>query len=489
MKRFKELLALILVSIFLGMILSIHFKTVNKTVGEGVLPTQRAQQLASELKKVQSDKDSLLNRVAELESKIEQYEKSEVDKNVLAENLYKDAMKYRMLAGYVDLEGEGIILEINDPPVDLQFGYGFSIVDELDLVLEIISILNAADAEAISVNDQRYTSFTEIVRAGNHIEINGVSNSSPIVIKAIGNPSTLESALSIKHGKIWELRSLDYIVHIRQDKNISVPRYRKVKDFIYATPVDEVINWLRVIKMINKNKFTLAIFSIIIGAFIATQIKANVEDYVPVTIKSIENTKNEIDSLKREIEELSKVVEVKEEEMLVLENIARGDENIIDVLKGDLYNNMITSGYAKLEGPGISIKMYDNPDSEIVGFDINDDIIHDIDVLNILNDLRVAGAEAISINGQRVMSTSEIKCNGPIIRINDKSIGTPFIISVIGDPQLLMASVNAPDTYGDILKNVYFIGFEPKIEDKVTIPAYKGDFTFNYAKPKGEGDI
>ncbi|NLY46433.1 MAG: DUF881 domain-containing protein [Tissierella sp.] len=241
--------------------------------------------------------------------------------------------------------------------------------------------------------------------------------------------------------------------------------------------------------MLNKNKFTLATFSIIIGIFISTQIKANVEDYVPVTIRSIENTKVEIEDFKRDIDELKKIIEAKEEELIVLENIAKGDENIIDVLRGDLRSNMITSGYVKLEGPGISIKMYDNPDNEIVGFDINDDIIHDSDVLNILNDLRVAGAEAISINGQRVMPTSEIKCHGPIIRINDRSIGTPFIISAIGDPQLLMASVNAPDTYGDILKNVYFIGFEPKIEDKVTIPAYRGDFTFNYAKPKGEGDI
>ena len=62
----------------------------------------------------------------------------------------------------------------------------------------MISVLNAADAEAISINDQRYTSHTEIVRAGNHIEINGVSTNSPIIIKAIGNADTLESALAIR---------------------------------------------------------------------------------------------------------------------------------------------------------------------------------------------------------------------------------------------------------------------------------------------------
>lgn len=242
MKRTKELFALALVSIFLGVILSIQFKTINKTVGEGVLPTQRAQQLAIELKRAQAERDSQANRIEELESKIKLYEKGEVDKNIYAESLYKDAMKYRMLAGYVDLEGPGIILEINDPPADIQYGEEYSIVDDLDLILQIVSILNSADAEAISINDQRYTSFTEIERAGNHIEINGVSVSSPIIIKAIGNPDTLESALSIKYGIVWNLRKYDYLVYLSQDKKVVIPKYRKIKDFIYALPTETNVN-------------------------------------------------------------------------------------------------------------------------------------------------------------------------------------------------------------------------------------------------------
>lgn len=244
MKKVREFTALLLVSIFLGLILSMQFKTVNKSVGDGVLPVQRAQQLATELKKVQAERESQSNRIIELEDKIKMYEKGEVDKDVHAENLYKDTMKYRMLAGYTDLTGPGIVLEINDPPVDLQFGdsYNVGIVDELDLILQIVSILNSAGAEAVSINDLRYTAYTEIERAGNHIEINGVSNSSPIIIKAIGNPDTLESALAIKRGMVWLLRNYDYIVHLSQDKNISIPRYRKVKDFIYAVPVEEKAN-------------------------------------------------------------------------------------------------------------------------------------------------------------------------------------------------------------------------------------------------------
>lgn len=240
MKRIKEYIALTLVSIFLGLILSIQFKTINKTVGDGILPTQRAQQLALDLKKAQNERDSQSKQIEELESKIKQYEMSEVDKNVYAENLYNDTMKYRMLAGYLDLEGPGIVMEINDPPVDIEYGDGYSIVDELGMILKVISVLNAADAEAISINDQRYTAFTEIEKAGNHIEINGVSVSTPIVIKAIGKSETLESALNLKGGIVRELRYFDYLVQVHQEKNVVIPKYRKIKEFIYSSPVEEI---------------------------------------------------------------------------------------------------------------------------------------------------------------------------------------------------------------------------------------------------------
>lgn len=233
----------------------------------------------------------------------------------------------------------------------------------------------------------------------------------------------------------------------------------------------------------------LTLFCVILGIFIATQMKLKVESYAPVTIKSLQVTKNEIKNINNEIAELNKAIIQKQEELEMLERISKGDENIIDILTADLIYNMNSSGYTAVEGPGIVITMYDNPNEQIMGFDINDDVIHDVDILNILNDLRISGAEAISINDERVVSTSEIKCGGPIIKINDKSLGTPFVIKAIGDPKLLMAAVNAPGTYGDTLKSVYYIGFEPTIEDRIRIPGYTGRFIFNYAKQKGEGDL
>ena len=227
MKKDNGQLAITIVSLFLGIILAIQFKTVNKTVGEGVL------------KKAQEERDAVTKALDESEAKIKAYERGEVDNNMYAENLYKDLEKYRMLAGYVDLEGPGIVLEIQDPPADVQFGIECSIVDDLDLILQTISVLNAAEAEAISINDQRYTTFTEIEKAGEHIEVNGVSISSPIVIKAIGNSNTLESALALKRGIVYTLEYYDYTVNLVQDTNVKIPKYRKLKEFIYAKPVEE----------------------------------------------------------------------------------------------------------------------------------------------------------------------------------------------------------------------------------------------------------
>ncbi|TJX13340.1 DUF881 domain-containing protein [Tissierella creatinini] len=241
--------------------------------------------------------------------------------------------------------------------------------------------------------------------------------------------------------------------------------------------------------MKNQNpKIILGLFSIIVGILISTQMKLKVESIAPITLKSLQTTKDEITFLNNEIYEMEKIIEQKEEELQTIMDIHKGEENIVDILQDDLEVNMTSSGRTALEGPGIKITMYDNMSSEIIGLDINDDVIHDVDILNILNDLKIAGAEAISINDQRVVATSEIICGGPIIRINGKSIGTPFFIKAIGDPKLLMASVNAPGTYGDILRSVYQIGFEPELQESIRIPAYKGNFNYTYAKPVGEGE-
>ncbi|MBC7087201.1 MAG: DUF881 domain-containing protein [Tissierellales bacterium] len=229
-------------------------------------------------------------------------------------------------------------------------------------------------------------------------------------------------------------------------------------------------------------KIVIAVFSILVGILLASQIKMNIQMVTPVTIESIKRLELEVKALRNDIDDLKSNIEEKERYLGLIENANYGDSNIIDVLEDEKEKNMMLAGYKSVEGPGIEIVMFDNINSDELSFDFNDGIIHDVDMQNILNDLRVAGAEAISINGERVLAFSDIKCAGPVIRVNGRSLGTPFIISAIGDPKLLMAAISAPGTYSDMLTRVYGIGIQPYMKDKLIIPAYSGDFTFVYAK-------
>lgn len=231
----------------------------------------------------------------------------------------------------------------------------------------------------------------------------------------------------------------------------------------------------------------LFVFCILLGFMVVTQLNQNMEGYNFVTLRTIQVSKNEISNISSEMEDLKLLIEEKKEEVKRIEN-TNNEDSASSILKDELKKTKIASGFSDMEGPGIAILMEDNQEAEIVGMDINDDVIHDIDILNILNDLRVAGAEAISINGQRIMPMTEIKCGGPIIKINGRSLATPFFIEVIGNPKTLYAAINAPGTYGYILKNLYHINVETKIEDKIKVSAYKGNFVFKYANPIKEGD-
>lgn len=238
----------------------------------------------------------------------------------------------------------------------------------------------------------------------------------------------------------------------------------------------------------KKSNFIILIFSVLLGIFMAGQFKQNIPILVPVTLKNIQTTKNEINAVNSEIEDLNKMIDDKEEQLAVLESIASGDENIIDILIDELEKNRTVSGFQEVEGSGIVIKMQDNMAEGAFGEEYNLDIVHDIDVSRIINDLKGAGAEAISINGQRVLSVTEIKCGGPIIRVNGKGLAVPFFIKAIGDPKLLNAAINAPNTYSYALKNIDQINIETTVEDNIEIPAYRGRFNFKYAKPIEEGD-
>lgn len=99
--------------------------------------------------------------------------------------------------------------------------------------------------------------------------------------------------------------------------------------------------------------------------------------------------------------------------------------------------------------------------------------IHDTDVLMILNELRAAGAYALSINGQRVVATTEVREAGTIFSINDTPAAPPFTITALGDPTTLSQALKLRGGVVDTLEAVG-IGVKIKSSDQLEVPAYQG---------------
>ncbi|MCI8637422.1 MAG: DUF881 domain-containing protein [Clostridia bacterium] len=100
-------------------------------------------------------------------------------------------------------------------------------------------------------------------------------------------------------------------------------------------------------------------------------------------------------------------------------------------------NKMI--GMTEVVGPGVIVTLSDSKKDANTSLNPSDLVVHDTDVLSVINELKNAGAEAISINEQRIIPTSGIVCGGNIIEINGEKVGAPFIIKAIGLPEQLAA--------------------------------------------------
>lgn len=166
---------------------------------------------------------------------------------------------------------------------------------------------------------------------------------------------------------------------------------------------------------------------------------------------------------------------------------APSDTGRLKTLATEMAKAQFLAGLTDVKGPGVIVMMTDSklpyPKDAPPGM-IPVNIIHDNDIGQVANELRAAGAEAISVNDQRLVSVSPIRCAGPTIFINNTPQTPPYVIKAIGDPKTMATALNIPGGITSILKS-----FDPamfKVE-KATKPllilAYSGGIEPKYAVP------
>lgn len=144
-------------------------------------------------------------------------------------------------------------------------------------------------------------------------------------------------------------------------------------------------------------------------------------------------------------------------------------------------NNKIV-GKTDVEGSGIVIELEDGiRDSTNLSLEnVSKKLIHFEDLLYLVNELNNSGAEAIEINGQRIIDTSSITCEGTVIKINGEKIGSPFTIKVIGSQALLYGQITRIGSYLELMQSDGVVVTSITKQDNIHISKYSGTLNYNY---------
>ena len=153
------------------------------------------------------------------------------------------------------------------------------------------------------------------------------------------------------------------------------------------------------------------------------------------------------------------------------------------------------AGLEPRSGPGLRITLSDSPDdlfeaAKDAGADteqLNRYVVHQQDIQAVVNALWRGGAQAVTIAGQRVISTTGIKCEGNAVQLQGVPYPQPYVIQAVGDPGTLVGAIDAdPLVAGyraDADNSDIAIGWDLRVEDRVEAPAYDGLTDLHYAEP------
>lgn len=220
-------------------------------------------------------------------------------------------------------------------------------------------------------------------------------------------------------------------------------------------------------------KIVLFLVCAVLGTMLSTQ------------FRSTENANRSI--AQQRAEDLTERLNVTEKENAALKTkiMEMEDKAGADVTNQTISQLKANAGLTTMEGPGIVVTVDDGKGVNKPGDNPNLYIIHDDDLLRIINELRAAGAEALSLNSQRIMDVSEIRCAGPTVSINNTRFSPPYEIRAIGNSKTLESALRLR---GGVMETLKQWGIVVDVEKKadIVIPAYKGPRHYEYAKVKEE---
>ncbi len=220
-QKINMYVSIMLVAAVLGVLLAVQFRSVNHA--SGGISIDRAQELTTELKQVNREKEALAQEISDLEFKLNQIKQGQSEAVTALQN---ELNKVSMSAGLIRVTGPGIELVLDKPDntEDIQMPPELMVIQD-EYLYSALNELWGAGAEAISINGQRIIATTEIRQAGSFININLKRVVPPYQILAIGDPEELIKNLEITGGLKETLMDLGIKVSLEKHEELTLPAY------------------------------------------------------------------------------------------------------------------------------------------------------------------------------------------------------------------------------------------------------------------------
>ena len=183
------------------------------------------------------------------------------------------------------------------------------------------------------------------------------------------------------------------------------------------------------------------------------------------TVDSLESTRAQLEQAQAELQ--------------TYRDAAASGSSESEALRAEVDKLEMEAGLVEVVGPGVMVSLQDSSAANVTG-DEADYLIHDNDLLSVVNELRSAGAEAISLNGERLLANSEIRCTGAVVTVNGRRYAAPYVIFAIGDPDTLYSALTMRNGVVDVLSQ-WGITVKVTASDLLLIPKYNGTVEYQYA--------
>ena len=193
--------------------------------------------------------------------------------------------------------------------------------------------------------------------------------------------------------------------------------------------------------------------------------------------------RDQVLKLKEKYDETYELLQTAEQRLEeIRQKSTENNSDSIDKNKQIKKNNMML-GLTNVEGEGVIVTLKDDNNATVSSISKTDDIsyhlVHEQDIRQVINELENAGAEAISVNGQRIVSTSSINCEGNVISINGQKVASPFVISAIGNSFVMNSSLSRPGGTIELFNETGLIT-TIKTSNNVSVPKFSGVISSKY---------